>query len=130
MEIDANKESLSSSSYSVVGTKRYGRHQKIYDGNDDEDVDNNASSSSVMNNVSSSPFIYKRSQRNHPILCYGNKRFRRERTMSNGREYWRCVQLRCRGRLIIYDDAIVKYKMHDNHCTYEEIVFNVDNGCA
>lgn len=75
----------------------------------------------VMVPPDKSPFIYLRSQRNRPILCYENKRFRKERTLKNGREYWRCLQLRCRGRLIIHDATIVKSKMHDAHCTHDEM---------
>lgn len=59
------------------------------------------------------PLKFARSQRGSPILCCNGYRYRRERELSNGNTYWRCLKSKCKGRIIIKLGKIVKYHTHD-----------------
>lgn len=62
----------------------------------------------------SQPLTFTSSQRGKPILWFMGYRFRREREMTEGRVYWRCLRAKCRGRMIVKMGLIVKYHIH-NH---------------
>lgn len=61
---------------------------------------------------STEPLTFLRSQRGRPILVYNNYRHRKERELSGNKEYWRCMLDKCKGRLVICNGYIVKYKQH------------------
>lgn len=62
---------------------------------------------------------FTKSQRGHPILEYNGYRFRKERQLANGKEYWRCLRVKCKARIILERDVILKYSDH-SICQVEE----------
>lgn len=64
---------------------------------------------------------FTKSQRGHPILEYNGYRFRKERQLANGKEYWRCLRVKCKARLILERDVILKYSDH-SICQFEQPV--------
>lgn len=58
------------------------------------------------------PFIYTISQRGRPLLCIQENKYRKERDGTNGTEYWRCMRMRCRGRITMKNKNIVKINKH------------------
>lgn len=64
---------------------------------------------------------FTKSQRGHPILEYNGFRFRKERQLANGKEYWRCLKVKCKARIILERDVILKYSDH-SICHFEQPV--------
>lgn len=62
---------------------------------------------------------FTKSQRGHPILEYNGYRFRKERQLANGKEYWRCLRVKCKARIILLRDVILKYSDH-SICHFQE----------
>lgn len=65
-----------------------------------------------LEQLQSEPLYFTRSQRGRPILWFLNFKFRKERHCTNGNEYWRCLQAKCKGRLTLKNSNIVKYHSH------------------
>lgn len=61
---------------------------------------------------------FTKSQRGHPILEYNGYRFRKERQLANGKEYWRCLRVKCKARIILERDVILKFSDH-SICHFE-----------
>lgn len=51
-------------------------------------------------------------RRGRPVLIYRYHSFRKERQAKSGREYWRCLTERCKGRLVVYNGEITKFNDH------------------
>lgn len=46
-------------------------------------------------------FRLSSSQRGFPLLIYQRYRYRRDGVLKTGREYWRCLRVNCRARMVI-----------------------------
>lgn len=46
-------------------------------------------------------FRLSTSQRGFPLLIYQRYRYRRDGVLKTGREYWRCLRVHCRARMVI-----------------------------
>ncbi|XP_055695356.1 modifier of mdg4-like isoform X32 [Lutzomyia longipalpis] len=68
----------------------------------------------ISSNSDDKELQFTRSQRGKPILCMKGYRLRLERSSNKGIAYWRCVRSRCRGRVNILKDKIIKKQGHDH----------------
>ena len=64
---------------------------------------------------SETPFNFSTTQRGKPMLLYFGFRLRRERMKSNGKSYWRCINKHCNGRVVISNNKVTKYNIHNHN---------------